>query len=63
MMKPPVESLITKQVSRHICQEVCPWNRKFAEPAPEPAYAAGPDTKAPLTMKIGLAMAYFHGKL
>ncbi len=58
MMKPPVESLITKQVSRHICQEVCPWNRRFAEPASEPPYAAGPDGP-PLVELMGLCEEEF----
>lgn len=35
-----------------ICQEVCPWNRKFAEPASEPAYAAGPDTDGPALVEL-----------
>jgi len=30
-----------------ICQEVCPWNRKFAPATTEPAYSAGPDTDGP----------------
>jgi epoxyqueuosine reductase len=30
-----------------ICQEVCPWNRKFAEASVESAYGAGPDTEGP----------------
>jgi len=35
-----------------ICQEVCPWNGKFAEPSREPAYAAGPDTDGPRLMEL-----------
>ncbi len=38
-----------------ICQEVCPWNWKFAEPAREPAYRAGPDTEGPDLVRL-LAM-------
>jgi epoxyqueuosine reductase len=35
-----------------ICQEVCPWNRKFAEPSAEPAYRAGPDTDGPALVAL-----------
>jgi epoxyqueuosine reductase len=35
-----------------ICQEVCPWNRKFAEPSSEPAYKAGPDTDGPVLIDL-----------
>jgi epoxyqueuosine reductase len=35
-----------------ICQEVCPWNRKFAEPADEPGYRAGPDTDGPILIDL-----------
>jgi epoxyqueuosine reductase len=31
-----------------ICQEVCPWNRKFSRPSEEPAYRAGPETDGPV---------------
>ena len=30
-----------------ICQEVCPWNRRFAAPTTEPAFWPGPDAIAP----------------
>jgi len=39
-------------VSRYICQEVCPWNRKFAEVSREPAYVAGPDTDGPALVEL-----------
>ena len=43
-----------------ICQEVCPWNVKFAEPADEPAYRAGPDTDGPALMDLmGMAEEEF----
>lgn len=35
-----------------ICQEVCPWNMKFAEGSTEPAYAAGPDTDGPALVNL-----------
>jgi epoxyqueuosine reductase len=35
-----------------ICQEVCPWNRRFANPGVEPAYVAGPDTDGPALMEL-----------
>lgn len=35
-----------------ICQEVCPWNRKFAEKPNEPAYDAGPDTDGPALVEL-----------
>jgi len=30
-----------------ICQEVCPWNRRFARVTPEPGYAASRETDGP----------------
>jgi len=43
-----------------ICQEVCPWNVKFAEPSDEPAYRAGPDTDGPALMDLmGMAEEEF----
>ncbi len=35
-----------------ICQEVCPWNVKFAVPSEEPAYGAGPDTHGPALLDL-----------
>ena len=35
-----------------ICQEVCPFNRRFAEPAGEPAYEAASDTDGPYLMEL-----------
>ncbi|MBN1661851.1 MAG: tRNA epoxyqueuosine(34) reductase QueG [Anaerolineae bacterium] len=30
-----------------VCQEVCPWNRRFAAPTAQPAFWPGPDAIAP----------------
>jgi epoxyqueuosine reductase len=35
-----------------ICQEVCPWNRRFATPSEEPAYQAGEDTDGPSLIEL-----------
>jgi epoxyqueuosine reductase len=35
-----------------ICQEVCPWNRRFGEPATEPAYSASPGTDGPSLLAL-----------
>jgi len=35
-----------------ICQEVCPWNQKFAETAAESAYRAAPDTDGPSLVEL-----------
>jgi epoxyqueuosine reductase len=51
---------ISKRVRRHTSQEVCPWNRRFATPAEEPAYAAGPDTDGPSLVELmGLSQDEF----
>ena len=36
-----------------ICQEVCPWNMKFREPAAEPAYQARPGLDGPPLVELG----------
>jgi len=38
----PVRSGISKRSYRHISQEVCPWNRKFSEPATSGSFASRP---------------------
>jgi epoxyqueuosine reductase len=44
-----------------ICQEVCPWNVKFAEPGEEPSYQAGPDTDGPALMELmGMTQEEFN---
>ena len=35
-----------------ICQEVCPWNRRFATPADDAVYRAGPDTDGPALVDL-----------
>ena len=30
-----------------VCQEVCPWNRRFAQPTPEPTFQPRADAQAP----------------
>jgi epoxyqueuosine reductase len=35
-----------------ICQEVCPWNRRFAQPTAEPAFQPRPDGIAPRLLDL-----------
>jgi epoxyqueuosine reductase len=35
-----------------ICQEVCPWNRRFATLTEEPAYQPGPGTDGPALIDL-----------
>jgi epoxyqueuosine reductase len=39
-VRPPVSNGISIQFCRHISQDVCPWNVKFARPGKEPRFAA-----------------------
>lgn len=46
-----------------ICQEVCPWNVKFARPGQEMAYRGGPDTDGPsLVDLMGLSEEAFSAR-
>jgi epoxyqueuosine reductase len=35
-----------------ICQQVCPWNRRFARPTAEPAFQPGPDAIGPSLLDL-----------
>jgi epoxyqueuosine reductase len=35
-----------------ICQEVCPWNQKFAELSPDTSYRGRPDTDGPALLEL-----------
>jgi epoxyqueuosine reductase len=35
-----------------VCQEVCPWNQRFAEAGEEAGYQAGPDTDGPALIEL-----------
>ena len=46
-----------------ICQEVCPWNQRFARPTLEPAFQPGPDALAPkLVDLLALDAADFRSR-
>jgi epoxyqueuosine reductase len=46
-----------------ICQEVCPWNQRYARPTPEPAFQPGPDKLAPkLVDLLALDTAGFRSR-
>ncbi|MGD2121803.1 MAG: tRNA epoxyqueuosine(34) reductase QueG [Gemmatimonadota bacterium] len=46
-----------------ICQEVCPWNRRFAEVASEPGYRSRRDTDGPALMDLmGLSDEEFRAR-
>jgi len=47
-----------------VCQEVCPWNRRFARPTVEPAFQPRPDQAAPsLLSLLSLTEAEFQARL
>ena len=45
-----------------ICQEVCPWNERFAEVADEPAYSAGPELDGPSLVELADRLLSLSGK-
>ncbi len=46
-----------------ICQQVCPWNQRFADPQGDPAFNARPNLPAPdLTAELALSSEAFSGK-
>ena len=46
-----------------ICQQVCPWNQRFASPGDSPAFSARPELqKLDLTREIALTQAEFSRK-
>lgn len=56
-LKGPIPRDLRRKVGNRIfgcdiCQEVCPWNRKFAQVAQEPAYLASPDTDGPYLVDL-----------
>jgi epoxyqueuosine reductase len=65
IVRRPVDSGIEKRESRHICQEVCPWN-SFATPSTEEAFLAregldGPSLIEWMTMTQEEFSARFKG--
>ena len=50
---PEIRSLIGNRIfGCDICQEVCPWNRRFARPTRDPAFQPGPDRIAPFLLDL-----------
>jgi epoxyqueuosine reductase len=45
-----------------ICQEVCPWNEKFAEVSGEEAYSSGSDLDGPKLVELGERLLGMSGK-
>ena len=45
-----------------ICQEVCPWNDKFAQPSAEPAYSPGEQLDGPLLIELADRLLTLSGK-
>ena len=45
-----------------ICQEVCPWNEKFAEPSEEPAYRAKEELDGPALVDFAVRLLGMSGK-
>ncbi len=56
-LKGPIPLHLRPQIGNRIfgcdiCQEVCPWNRKFASDAEEPAYRASPGLDGPSLLSL-----------
>jgi epoxyqueuosine reductase len=45
-----------------ICQEVCPWNKRFARPAEEPAYSARAGLDGPPLIELAERLLSMSGK-
>ena len=64
----PVESGISKRVYRHVSQDVCPWNTRFAQELQTPAFAprevlAGKDARQLAREILGMTQEVFSAAL
>lgn len=58
----PVNNEISIRVSRHICQEVCPWNERFAEVGGEAAYSPRSELAGPSLVELAERLLGMSGK-
>ncbi len=49
-------------MSLYICQEVCPWNARFAAPSTEPAYSPRSDLDGPSLIEFAERLFSLSGK-